>query len=183
MLNIRKRSAAIGMSAALTASLIVVPISVSQAIPCKPTKATGKTVGRIVAGGVNMPIKAFNYPAGGVMEPQPTTLAAGVSKRHMPLNSQLGTSVITWHVNYNGCWNKLNIFMSKKVGYKFKVTDEDGVTRTYRIEKKLKVKKGKYQESWFTLVSPRKLTLVTCTGSFIKGHYTHNMVFIASPVV
>mgnify|MGYP006272926625 CR=1 FL=1 len=170
------------VSASLIFGLILFPISHSSAAPCKPTKATGKTIGKIKAGAVDMPIKSFSYPAGGIMEPQPTTLAAGLSNRHMPLNSKLGTSVITWHVNYNGCWNKLNIFMTQKVGFKFKVTDENGVTRTYRVDKKLKVKKGQYKESWFTLVSPRQLTLVTCTGSFKNGHYTHNMIFIATPI-
>ena len=154
----------------------------STALECKKVKPTGKTIGEIKVGAVELPIKAFNYPEGGVMEPQATTLAAGLSKRHMPLSSNLGTSVITWHVNYNGCWNELNILMSQKPGYKFKVTDENGVTRTYKIDKKITVKKGNYQDSWFTLISPRKLTLVTCTGSFKNGHYTENMVFLASPV-
>ncbi len=160
----------------------VVTTPSASGLECKPEKPTGKTIGEIKVGSVEMPIKGFTYPAGGVMEPQGTTLAAGLSKRHMPLSSNLGTSVITWHINYQGCWNQLNVLMSQKVGFRFKVTDENGDTRTYKIDKKLIVKKGDYKDSWFTLISPRKLTLVTCTGSFKNGHYTENMIFLASPV-
>lgn len=149
---------------------------------CKPRKPTGTTVGRISVGNVSLPIKAFNYPAGGVMEPQKTTLAAGVSQRHMPLSSNIGTSVITWHVNYSGCDNALNVFTKKKVGTTFTVKDETGVTTEYRIDKKVVVKKGSYEKSWFTLVGPRQLTLVTCTGQFKNGHYKDNYVLIATPV-
>lgn len=149
---------------------------------CKITKPKGKTIGTISAGKVKMPIKAFNYPAGGIMEPQGTTLAAGLSQRHMPLSSTIGTSVITWHVNYNGCWNALNILMSQKAGFKFSITDENGDVKRYKIVKKLTVKKGDYKKSWFNLIGPRQLALFTCTGSFSKGHYTKNMVFIAQPL-
>lgn len=129
-----------------------------------------------------MPIKAFTYPAGGVMEPQKTTLSAGVSQRHMPLSSNIGTSVITWHVNYAGCWNALNVLTMKKIGTTFKVTDENGKTLKYRIDKKVVVKKGNYKKSWFTLVGPRQLALFTCTGGFVNGHYKDNWVLIATPV-
>lgn len=149
---------------------------------CVPLKATGKTIGTIKVGNLSVPIKSFIYPAGGIMEPQRTTTAAGLSLRHMPLSSTLGNSVITWHVNYNGCWNPLNTLTGKKVGYKFSITDEKGGKRTYRIEKKYTVTKGSYKESWFTLIGPRQLTLVTCTGAFKNGHYEKNSVLIAVPV-
>jgi sortase (surface protein transpeptidase) len=149
---------------------------------CKPIRPKGTTVGTISVGNLEMPIKAFNYPAGGVMEPQKTTLAAGVSQRHMPLSAEIGTSVITWHVNYSGCWNPLNILTKKREGSIFTVTDENGESVRYRIDKKVVVRKGNYKKSWFTLVGPRQLTLVTCTGSFVDGHYKDNWVLIATPI-
>lgn len=171
------------LSISLTLSLMSAPFAMTvSAAACVPKKPKGKTIGTINAGSVRMPIKAFTYPAGGIMEPQGTTLAAGLSKRHMPLNSTLGTSVVTWHVNYNGCYNALNIFMTQKVGFTFKVMDEDGKITKYRVDKKLTVRKGNYKKSWFTLVGPRQLALFTCTGEFRNGHYTDNMVFIATPV-
>lgn len=165
----------------LIGSLFVVSSLQAEAAPCNPVKPTGKTVGQIQVGQVNMPIKSFTYPAGGIMEPQKSTLMAAVSARHMPLSSTMGTSVVVWHVNYAGCTNALNILTTKTVGSTFKVTDEKGNTTTYKIDKKLIVKKGNYQESWFNLIGPRKLLLATCTGSFKDGHYTDNAVIIASP--
>ena len=170
-------------SLALMLGIMLSPIALtaSQAA-CKPEKPTGKTIGTISVGNLDMPIKAFNYPAGGVMEPQGTTLAAGLSLRHMPLDSKLGTTVITWHVNYNGCWSPLNVLMGKEEGFIFTLRGEDGVKNKYKIEKKLIVKKGDYKKSWFTLIGPRQIALFTCTGTFIKGHYDKNMVFIATPL-
>ena len=169
-------------SLALILGITLSPIALtaSQAA-CKPEKPTGKTIGTISVGNLDMPIKAFNYPAGGIMEPQGTTLAAGLSLRHMPLDSKLGTTVITWHVNYNGCWSPLNVLMGKEEGFVITLEDEDGVRTKYKIEKKLVVKKGDYKKSWFTLIGPRQIALFTCTGTFTKGHYEKNMVFIATP--
>ena len=170
----------LGLALAIGISLSPTALTVSAAA-CKPEKPTGKTIGTISVGNLDMPIKAFNYPAGGIMEPQGTTLAAGLSLRHMPLDSKLGTTVITWHVNYNGCWSPLNVLMGKEEGFVITLEDEDGVRTKYKIEKKLVVKKGDYKKSWFTLIGPRQIALFTCTGTFIKGHYDKNMVFIATP--
>jgi len=168
---------------ALALTLVVHPISQPAAdAACKPVKPKGKTIGRIDVGNVDMPIKAFTYPAGGVMEPQPTTLSAGLSMRHMPLSSQLGTSVITWHKDYNGCDNQLNTFFYKKVGDRFSITDENGDTQRFKVSRKLIVRKGDYKKSWFTLVGPRQLTLVTCTGRFKNGHYEDNLVLLATKI-
>ena len=170
----------LGLALVIGISLSPTALTVSAAA-CKPEKPTGKTIGTISVGNLDMPIKAFNYPAGGIMEPQGTTLAAGLSLRHMPLDSKLGTTVITWHVNYNGCWSPLNVLMGKEEGFVITLEDEDGVRTKYKIEKKLVVKKGDYKKSWFNLIGPRQIVLFTCTGTFTKGHYEKNMVFIATP--
>lgn len=171
------------LGAALATGMILAPSALSSsAAACAPKQPTGKTIGTIKVKDVSLPIKAFNYPAGGVMEPQPTAYAAGLSKRHMPLSSQLGTSVITWHINYDGCWSPLNVLMSEKVGDTFRITDENGDLQRYRIDRKLVVKKGDYKASWFNLVGPRQLALFTCTGEVVGKHYNKNMVFIATPV-
>ena len=156
-------------------------IAPATAANCKPVKPTGTTVGKIQVNSVDMPIKSFNYPKGGVMEPQASTMMAALSDRHMPLSSQLGTSVIVWHRNYNGCENQLNTFFLKDIGSTFKITDENGRVTTYVIDKKFTVKKGSYKSNWFTLVGPRQLTLATCTGAFKAGHYVDNLVIIATP--
>lgn len=167
---------------ALLVTLLVAPSVTANAAPCNPAKPTGKTVGQIQAGNVSLPIKSFIYPAGGVMEPQKSTLMAAVSLRHMPLSATQGTSVIVWHVDYAGCNNELNMLTKQSAGFKFKITDEKGKTTAYKISKKTIVKKGNYQASWFNLIGPRQLLLVTCTGPFKNGHYTENSVIIATPV-
>ena len=166
---------------ALVGTLFVAPSINANAAACKPVNPTGKTVGQIQAGSVKMPIKAFNYPAGGVMEPQKSTLMAALSQRHMPLSSTMGTSVIVWHVNYAGCNNALNVVTSQDLGSTFKVTDEKGKTTTYVISKRYKVTKGNYKSSWFDLIGPRKLLLATCAGAFKNGHYEDNVVIVATP--
>ena len=155
--------------------------SSANAAKCAPVKPTGKTVGTIGVGSLKMPIKSFNYPAGGVMEPQKSTLMAAVSERHMPLSSTLGTSVIVWHVDYAGCIHSLNVLTTKKVGSTFSIVDEKGQTKRYKIAQKFEVNKGKYKREWFTLIGPRQLLLATCTGAFANGHYKKNSILIAVP--
>jgi hypothetical protein len=100
----------------------------------------------------------------------------------MPLSSSIGTTVLAWHVNFNGCWNDLNYLIGdEKVGFKFKITDETGVTKTYKISQITVVKKGNYKKSWFTITGPRQLALITCAGVFANGHYVENKVIIAIP--
>jgi hypothetical protein len=165
----------------LIAASLFATNSIASAAACKPVKPTGKTVGTIKAGSLEMPIKQFMYPAGGVMEPQKSTLMAAVSQRHMPLSSTLGTSVIVWHVNYAGCVNELNTVTYKAIGSTFSIVDEKGKTTKYKISKKYEVAKGKYKKEWFTLIGPRQLLLATCTGAFANGHYKENSIIIAVP--
>lgn len=165
----------------ITSSLFVFNTT-ANAAKCVPVKPTGKSVGSITVGSLTMPIKSFNYPAGGVMEPQKSTLMAALSERHMPLSSTLGTSVIVWHVNYSGCVNQLNTLTYKSIGSTFNVVDENGDTTKYKIAQKFEVTKGKYKKEWFTLIGPRQLLLATCTGAFANGHYKENSILIAIPV-
>lgn len=164
----------------ITASLVAFSTS-ANAAKCNPVRPTGKTVGTISVGSLDMPIKSFIYPAGGIMEPQKSTQMAAVSQRHMPLSSTLGTSVIVWHVNYAGCVNPLNVLTTRSVGSTFSIVDEKGGTTKYKISQKLQVTKGKYKKEWFTLIGPRQLLLATCTGAFANGHYKDNSILIAVP--
>jgi hypothetical protein len=168
-------------SATLMATLLISPNVTASAAKCLPVKPKGKTIGSIKSGAIDMPIKSFNYPAGGVMEPQKSTLMAALSSRHMPLSSITGTSVLVWHVNYNGCQNALNAISWRGVGSTFKIIDEKGKNKSYVVTERYVVKKGDYQEEWFDLIGPRKLLLVTCTGAFKGGHFEDNVVLIAVP--
>ncbi len=166
-------------SVALIAAIIF-PVNSAQAA-CVQTKATGKTIGEIRVGSLKMPIKPFNYPAGGIMEPQKSVQMAALSQRHMPLNSTMGTSVLLWHVDYAGCVNPLNTLTTKKVGFKFQVRGDDSGVISYQITNIYRVKKGNYKASWFNLIGPRQLLLATCGGAFSNGHYQENVIIIAKP--
>lgn len=167
----------------IASGLTLSPIALSpSSAACNPVTPKGQRVGSISVGPSRVPIIPFTYPAGGVMEPQKTTEALFMSLRHMPLSSSIGTTVLAWHVNFNECQSDLNTMIGdEKVGFRFKITDETGVTKTYRISEITVVKKGRYKKSWFSLVGPRQLALFTCTGAFRNGHYLDNKVFIAVP--
>lgn len=166
----------------MAAAYFVFPsASPTNAANCVQVKATGKTVGQIQVGSLAMPIKSFNYPAGGIMEPQKSVQMAALSQRHMPLSSTMGTSVLVWHVDYAGCANPLNVLTKMTKGYVFKVKDENGRVISYAITDIFKVKKGNYKDSWFNLIGPRQLLLATCGGTFKNGHYQENVVIIAKP--
>jgi hypothetical protein len=48
---------------ALIAGSLIATTSIASAAACKPVKPTGKTVGTISVGSLDMPIKSFIYPA------------------------------------------------------------------------------------------------------------------------
>jgi hypothetical protein len=180
--NLRRTGFVVATVVALTAGLIVIPNIAASAAACKPVKPVGKNVGQIQVDAVKMPILEFMYPAGGVMEPQKSTLMAGLSRRHMPLSSTVGTSVVVWHRDYSKCVSALNILFKKSKGDRITLTDENGKVRIYQIQLKEVITKGDYKDSWFTLIGPRQIALFTCTGKFKNGHYENNLVLIAKPI-
>lgn len=175
------RAIAISAVVALAGTISIVSLQPASAA-CSPIKSTGKSAGAISIGSLSMPIKSFNYQAGGIMEPEKNTTAAGLSARHMPLSSKVGTSVIVWHRDFKGCIHPLNTFMDKSAGTQFSITDEKGVTTKYRLNSVKVVTKGDYKASWFNLIGPRQIVMFTCTGVFKSGHYEKNVVFIATPI-
>lgn len=178
------------MKYALRIPLIVISLVIglltapsSLAANCPPSSVDGKTVGRISVGDVKVPVKNVDYPEGEALSPPKSPLNAGVSIRHQPLSATSGSTIIVWHINYNGCQGKLNVINSKKPGYVFKVKDEAGKVQKYAVTSKYQVKKGNYKSEWFMLTGPRQLVMVTCIGKVIDRHYLDNLVVIATPVV
>lgn len=171
----------VALIAALLFSFTHVPTA-SAAVKCPPAKSDGKTVGKIEVGSVTVNVKNVDYPEGKDLNPPKSPLNAGVSIRHQPLSADTGSSIIVWHINYNGCQGKLNVINNKKRGYQFSVKDENGTTTQYEVSKKVQVKKGKYDPDWFMLSGPRQLVLVTCTGKVVNRSYKDNLVIIATPV-
>ena len=170
------------LSCLLVLASLLAPVGSQAATNCGNPNRDGKTIGKIVVGKVAVDVKSVTYPAGGELAPPRSPLNAGVSARHNPLSADFGSSVIVWHINYDGCIGKLDVINKKPVGYTFRVTDEKGQTVKYAISAKYVVPKGKYKPEWFLLSGPRQLTMITCTGKVVNRHYVDNLVIIATPV-
>lgn len=155
----------------------------ANAAACPPPKKDGKTIGTIKVGKTTVNVKNIDYPAGKDLDPPKSPLNVGLSIRHQPLASPIGSSLLVWHVNYNGCQGRLNVINDKKPGFTFKVKDENKLLTTYKVTEVYKVKKGKYKPEWFMLTGPRQLVMVTCTGKVVNRSYTHNLVIIAAPLL
>ena len=181
---IRTQISRFALASSLMLGLTIAPMTQQSATAaCVQEKLTNKSIGNIAIGSSNTKIVPFTYPAGGVMLPPWNTEVLFMSLRHMPLSSSIGTTVLVWHINNGrGCWSNLNFLLGdQKVGFKFKITDETGVTKTYRITQVMIGPKGKYQKDWFSIVGPRKLAIFTCNDKFVNGHYVENKVLLAVP--
>lgn len=169
------------LALSLIANLLFFISPSANAAKCTDPKKDGKTIGKVIAGKTQVDIKYVDYPEGGVLNPPKSPLNVGLSIRHMPLYSPIGSSLLVWHINYKGCEGKLNVLNDRKIGYKFSIIDEKGFKQEFRITKKAQVKKGRYKNEWFQLNGPRQLVLVTCIGRVINGSYEDNLVLIAVP--
>lgn len=177
-----KRFASFTLTVALIGNLLLAVAPSANAASCPDPKKDGKTIGKVVVGKVVADVKYIDYEAGGYVDPPNSPLSVGLSIRHMPLYSPIGSSLLVWHVNYKGCVGKLNVLNDKKPGFKFSIIDEKGFKQSFKISEKVQVKKGRYKAEWFQLNGPRQLTLVTCIGKVVNRHYQDNLVIIAVPV-
>lgn len=164
----------------ITTSFVISP---AQAAKCPPTDIDGKTVANLYLGKSKVEIKRVDYPKSGVLDPPKSPQFAGVSIRHQPLSAIQGSSIIVWHVSYQGCRGRLNMLSEAPLNTQFSVVDEEGVNTQYRVTKNFEVKKGAYEADWFRLNGSRQLVFVTCVGKIVNGHYTKNQVLIAVPVL
>lgn len=177
-----KRFANLSIALALISNFLFVVAPSASAASCPDPKKDGKTIGKVVVGKVVAEVKYIDYEAGGYVDPPNSPLSVGLSIRHMPLSSPIGSSLLVWHVNYKGCVGRLNVLNDKKPGFKFSIVDEKGFKQEFKIAEKVQVKKGKYKAEWFQLNGPRQLTMVTCIGKVVNRHYQDNLVIIAVPV-
>lgn len=177
-----KRFAWLSVVFGLIANLIFVAAPAAHAVKCPDPNKDGKTIGKVVVGKIVSNVKYIDYQAGGVVDPPDSPLNVGLSIRHMPLSSPIGSSLLVWHVNYKGCVGKLDVLIDKKPGFKFSIVDEKGYKQEFKIAEKVQVRKGKYKAEWFQLNGPRQLTMVTCIGKVVNRHYQDNLVILAVPV-
>lgn len=153
----------------------------ASAAKCPANNLDGKTIGAIKIGTTSVPVKSVTYPLSGELDPPKSPLFAGLSARHNPLKASTGSSIIVWHIEYEGCKGKLNPIIKAKVGTKFSVTDEEGNKTSYKITDSLSVPKGEYKAKWFRIDGSRQLIFVTCGGKIVNSHFTRNEIVIAVP--
>jgi hypothetical protein len=176
-----RRTLGLALTAGLFLGSFAALAPTASAAKCPASNLDGKTIGTIKIGSVSVPIKSVTYPLSGELDPPKSPLFAGVSARHNPLKATVGSSIIVWHIEYDGCKGKLNPIIKAKVGSKISVTDEEGKKTSYKISDSISVPLGEYKAKWFRIDGPRQLVFVTCGGKVVKGHYTRNQIVIAVP--
>ena len=175
------RASRVALSVTLMLGSFAALAPVASAANCPATNLDGKTIGQIVFGASVVQVKSVTYPVSGSLNPPRSPLYAGLSARHNPLNATEGSSLIVWHINYEGCIGTLNPIISAKIGTNFAVVDENGKKKSYKISKSFSVPVGNYQSDWFRLDGSRQLIFVTCGGKVVNGHYTRNEIVISIP--
>lgn len=182
-MNMRKyltRSTIVALALALL-PIVAVP-SADAASNCTPPDLGKKAIGSVQVGNMVVDLTRVSYPAGGDVFPPDDARVGGVSTRHQPLTSLMGSSLIVWHDYWKGCAGSLNVLVNKKPGFKFVVTDGKGKKKVYQIAEVSTIKMGNYPKTWFSLNGPRQLIMVTCTGKLVGGHKVLNAVVRAVPV-
>ena len=172
--------AAMAAFALLAAGLVYAPSA--QAAACPSEAVGGSPVGWVEFDGKQVPIKPVTYPAGGTLAPPKSAKVAGVSKRHRPLLSKQGTTVLTWHVRYGqGCNGSLNALLDKPVGSTFTIKKRGGGTQVYQITDQTEVLKGRYQPEWFRTQGSPQLSMFTCSD-LRNGKFRKTTALFAVPV-
>ena len=154
----------LGAVALVSAALGAAPTA-ALASPCPPASAGGRVIGVISVGDVQVPLVNMDFPRSRILQPPATNQAAGLSDAHAPLDAEMGTSVISWHVQYGArCPGSLNPILKLPVGGTFTVTDArtPDAPQVYEISKKFATPRGLYLPSWFSQSGPHRLALFTC---------------------
>jgi hypothetical protein len=149
---------------------------------CPGPSVGGKTIGWVEFDDIQVPLKRFTYPAGGVLDPPGSAAVAGVSARHRPLLSDTGTTVLAWHLRYGqGCNGALNPILKKRVGEKFDIVTLNGNRQTFSIVERADVARGQYLPEWFRTNGPRQVSLFTCS-KLRNGRFVNTQALFAVPV-
>ena len=154
----------LGAVALVSAAIGAAPTA-ALASTCPPASAGGRVIGVITVGDVQVPLVNMDFPRSRILQPPATNQAAGLSDAHAPLDAEMGTSVISWHVQYGArCPGSLNPILKLPVGGTFTVTDArtPDKPQVYEISKKFATPRGLYLPSWFSQSGPHRLALFTC---------------------
>ena len=153
------------VSLALVSAVGLIAPTSAHATTCPPASAGGQVIGVIKVGNLEIPLVRMRFPRSGVIQPPKTNRVAGVSDAHAPLNADLGTTVIAWHVAYGAqCPGSLNPLLKLPVGGTFTIYDfkSPGQGQLYEVANKVLTPRGRYPASWFNQTGPHRLALFTC---------------------
>jgi hypothetical protein len=177
---------ALRLSLALTLGVAVLGSSpvAAHAAACPPASSAKPVFGVIKVGSIEVPLVRMPYAANGILHPPATNQAAGISDAHAPLDAELGTTVIAWHVRYGAhCPGSLNAVLKLPIGGTFAVTDfrSRSEPQVYEIVQKSVTPRGRYPDAWFSQVGPHRLALFTCTDR-VGGAFRKTVAIFAAPV-
>ena len=105
--------------------------------------------------------------------------------RYSPAPGQAGSSILAAHIAYDG---ENGVFVSLadvETGAVVEVTDDEGLTRSYRVETVDRYDKEALPEDIvFARSGTERLVLVTCGGRFdpVARSYDDNVVVVATPL-
>ena len=165
----------------LAAGWLTVPVA--QASECPSTNVGGKAIGWIEFANSRVPIKQFDYPAGGELDPPASAAVVGASSLHRPLLSKKGTTVLAWHVRYGaGCKGALNPLLKRPIGATFDIVTASGSRQTFKLVDKTTVKRGNYKPEWFRVNGPAQVAMFTCSD-LRNGKFNKTSALFAEPVL
>ncbi len=135
---------------------------------------------------IDMPVLAMGLLPDKEMEIPTRINDAGWYKYGAAPNSPEGAVVIAAHVDMPGQGiGPFAALREAQVGAEAAVTDEDGVTHTYRVTSVERIPKAEVPlDQLFADSGPNVLKLVTCGGSFDRnaGSYSDNYIVTAEKV-
>ncbi len=144
----------------------------------QPTRLTIESLGIDRA-----PVISVGVETDGAMEVPPADQVGWY--RYSPLPGQAGSSILAAHIAFDGENGVFVRLADVELGAVVEVTDEDGLTRSYRVETVDRYAKEQLPEDIvFARSGEERLVLVTCGGRFDPElrSYDDNVVVVATPL-
>jgi LPXTG-site transpeptidase (sortase) family protein len=168
-----------GSLADLVSELPAAPVGFPEAAPGpRPTSLTIDSLGIADA-----PVIGVGVEPSGAMEVPPADEVGWY--RYSPTPGQAGSSILAAHIAYDGEDGVFVRLANVDIGATVEVTDDEGLTRSYRVESVERYDKTQLPEDVvFARSGTERLVLVTCGGRFdpVARSYDDNVVVVATPL-
>ncbi len=168
-----------GSLAELISELPAAPVGFPEAeLGPRPTTLTIDSLGITDA-----PVIGVGVEPTGAMEVPPADQVGWY--RYSPTPGQAGSSILAAHIAYDGEDGVFVRLANVEPGAEIEVTDDEGLTRSYRVESVDQYDKTQLPEDIvFARSGTERLVLVTCGGRFdpTARSYDDNVVVVATPI-